>query len=85
MYKQLYQTESNINDLKSQAKKALKSAREEESNYTSVKIYMLNGKSISIYRIAKNTYSVLIRNRLGNKIDEFNFNDLESENFDFIN
>ena len=46
---------------------------------------MLNGREILISRTKINLYSVIIRNKLGLKIDEFEFNNLETNTFDFIN
>ena len=86
MYKTLYQTESNINDLRSQSKQVLTNARTSDySNYTAVRLFMLNGKEILISRIQSNVYSVIIRNKLGLKIDGFEFDNLEANTFYFIN
>ena len=46
---------------------------------------MLNRREILISRTKTNVYSVIIRNKLGLKIDEFEFNNLEENTFDFIN
>ncbi len=86
MYKTLYQTESNLSDIKTLSKDVLKSARYEDfNNYISVRLFMLNGREILISRTKTNVYSVIIRNKLGLKIDEFEFNNLEANTFDFIN
>lgn len=85
MYKTLYQTESNLNDLRDQSKRVLTNARTSDySNYTAVRLFMLNGKEILISRIDINIYSVIIRNQLGFKIDGFEFDNLETNTFDFI-
>ena len=86
MYKTLYQTESNLSDIKTLSKDILKSARHEDfNNYTAIRLFMLNGREILISRTKINLYSVIIRNKLGLKIDEFEFNNLEANTFDFIN
>ncbi len=86
MYKTLYQTESNLSDIKTLSKDILKSARHEDfNNYTAIRLFMLNGREILISRTKTNVYSVIIRNKLGLKIDEFEFNNLETNTFDFIN
>ena len=86
MYKTLYQTESNLSDIKNLSKDVLKSARYEDfNNYTAIRLFMLNGREILISRTKTNVYSVIIRNKLGLKIDEFEFNNLEANTFDFIN
>ena len=86
MYKTLYQTESNLSDIKTLSKDILKSARYEDfNNYTAIRLFMLNGKEILISRTKTNVYSVIIRNKLGLKIYEFEFNNLETNTFDFIN
>lgn len=86
MYKTLYQTESNLSDIKNLSKDILKSARYEDlNNYTAIRLFMLNGRKILISRTKTNVYSVIIRNKLGLKIDEFEFNNLEANTFDFIN
>ncbi len=86
MYKTLYQTESNLSDIKTLSKDILKSARHEDfNNYISIRLFMLNGREILISRTKTNVYSVIIRNKLGLKIDEFEFNNLETNTFDFIN
>lgn len=86
MYKTLYQTESNLSDIKTLSKDILKSARYEDfNNYTAIRLFMLNGREILISRTKTNVYSVIIRNKLGLKIDEFEFNNLETNTFDFIN
>ena len=86
MYKTLYQTESNLSDIKTLSKDILKSARHEDfNNYTAIRLFMLNGKEILISRIQLNVYSVIIRSQIGLKIDGFEFDNLESNKFDFIN
>lgn len=86
MYKTLYQTESNLSDIKTLSKDILKSARHVDlNNYTAIRLFMLNGREILISRTKTNVYSVIIRNAIGNKIDEFEFNNLETNTFDFIN
>ncbi len=86
MYKTLYQTESNLSDIKTLLNDILKSARYEDfNNYTAIRLFMLNGIEILISRTKTNVYSVIIRNKLGLKIDEFEFNNLEENTFDFIN
>ena len=86
MYKTLYQTESNLSDIKTLSKDILKSARHEDfNNYTAIRLFMLNGKEMLISRIQLNVYSVIIRSQIGLKIDGFEFDNLESNKFDFIN
>lgn len=86
MYKILYQTESNLSDIKTLSKDILKSARYEDfNNYTAIRLFMLNRREILISRTKTDVYSVIIRNKLGLKIDEFEFNNLEENTFDFIN
>lgn len=86
MYKTLYQTESNLSDIKTLSKDILKSARHEDfNNYTAIRLFMLNRREILISRTKTDVYSVIIRNKLGLKIDEFEFNNLEENTFDFIN
>lgn len=86
MYKTIYQTESNLSDIKTLLNDILKSARYEDfNNYTAIRLFMLNGREILISRTKTNVYSVIIRNKLGLKIDEFEFNNLEENTFDFIN
>lgn len=86
MYKTLYQTESNLSDIKTLSKDILKSARYEDfNNYTAIRLFMLNGREILISRTKTNVYSVIIGNKLWLKIDEFEFNNLEANTFDFIN
>ena len=86
MYKTLYQTESNLNEIRSLSKEVLKNAKlRDYTNYTAVRLFMLNGREILISRTKINLYSVIVRNKLGLKIDEFEFNNLEANTFDFIN
>lgn len=86
MYKTLYQTESNLNEIRSLSKEVLKNAKlRDYTDYTAVRLFMLNGKEILISRIQSNVYSVIIRNQIGLKIDGFEFDNLESNKFDFIN
>ena len=86
MYKTLYQTESNLSDIKTLSKDILKSARYEDfNNYTAIRLFMLNRREILILRTKTDVYSVIIKNKLGLKIDEFEFNNLEENTFDFIN
>ena len=86
MYKTLYQTESNPNEIRSLSKEVLKNAKHKDyTNYTAIRLFMLNGREILISRTKTNVYSVIIRNQIGLKIDEFEFNNLEANTFDFIN
>lgn len=86
MYKTLYQTESNLNEIRSLSKEVLKNAKHKDyTHYAAVRLFMLNGKEILISRIQSNIYSVIVRNKLGLKIDGFEFDNLEANTFDFIN
>ena len=54
------------------------------NSYIGVKIITLTNRQIIITRYEKDKYSVIIKNAIGNKIDEFIINNINNEKFDFI-
>lgn len=84
MYKTLYESELDKDTLKSLSKSILVESLKYDNHYIGVRIIYKDKKEMSISRKSLNLYSVIIRNQLGNKINEFEFNNLESYNFDFI-
>ena len=85
MYKTLYQNENNRQVIIDSAKDILNNISSKDYNsYTGVKIITLTNRQIIITRYEKDKYSVLVRNAIGNKIDEFIINNINNEKFDFI-
>ena len=86
MIKTIYQNENNRQLIIDSAKDILNNISSKDYNsYIGVKIITLTNRQIIITRYEKDKYSVLIRNAIGNKIDEFIVNNLEANTFDFIN
>lgn len=85
MYKTLYQNENNRQVIIDSAKDILNNISSKDYNsYIGVKIITLTNRQIVITRYEKDKYSVLVRNAIGNKIDEFIINNINNEKFDFI-
>lgn len=85
MYKTLYQNENNRQVIIDSAKDILNNISSKDYNsYIGVKIITLTNRQIIITRYEKDKYSVLVRNAIGNKIDEFIINNINNEKFDFI-
>ena len=85
MIKTIYQNENNRQVIIDSAKDILNNISSEDYNsYIGVKIITLTNRQIIITRYEKDKYSVLIKNAIGNKIDEFIINNINSEKFDFI-
>ena len=85
MIKTIYQNENNRQVIIDSAKDILNNIYSKDYNsYTGVKIITLTSRQIIITRYEKDKYSVLVRNAIGNKIDEFIINNINNEKFDFI-
>ena len=85
MIKTIYQNENNRQLIIDSAKDILNNISSKDYNsYIGVKIITLTNRQIIITRYEKDKYSVLIRNAIGNKIDEFIINNINNEKFDFI-
>lgn len=85
MIKTIYQNENNRQVIIDSAKDILNNISSKDyNNYIGVKIITLTSRQIIITRYEKDKYSVLIRNAIGNKIDEFIINNINNEKFDFI-
>ncbi len=85
MIKTIYQNENNRQVIIDSAKDILNNIYSKDYNsYIGVKIITLTNRQIIITRYEKDKYSVLIRNSIGNKIDEFIINNINNEKFDFI-
>lgn len=85
MIKTIYQNENNRQVIIDSAKDILNNIYSKDYNsYIGVKIITLTNRQIIITRYEKDKYSVLIRNAIGNKIDEFIINNINNEKFDFI-
>ena len=85
MIKTIYQNENNRQLIIDSAKDILNNISSKDYNsYIGVKIITLTNRQIIITRYEKDKYSVLIRNSIGNKIDEFIINNINNEKFDFI-
>ena len=85
MIKTIYQNENNRQVIIDSAKDILNNISSKDYNgYIGVKIITLTNRQIIITRYEKDKYSVLIRNAIGNKIDEFIINNINNEKFDFI-
>lgn len=85
MIKTIYQNENNRQVIIDSAKDILNNIYSKDYNsYTGVKIITLTNRQIIITRYEKDKYSVLVRNAIGNKIDEFIINNINNEKFDFI-
>ena len=85
MIKTIYQNENNRQVIIDSAKDILNNISSKDYNsYIGVKIITLTNRQIIITRYEKDKYSVLVRNAIGNKIDEFIINNINNEKFDFI-
>lgn len=85
MIKTIYQNENNRQVIIDLAKDILNNISSKDYNsYIGVKIITLTNRQIIITRYEKDKYSVLIKNAIGNKIDEFIINNINNEKFDFI-
>lgn len=85
MIKTIYQNENNRQVIIDSAKDILNNISSKDYNsYIGVKIITLTNRQIIITRYEKDKYSVLIKNAIGNKIDEFIINNINNEKFDFI-
>ena len=85
MIKTIYQNENNRQVIIDSAKDILNNISSKDYNsYIGIKIITLTNRQIIITRYEKDKYSVLIRNAIGNKIDEFIINNINNEKFDFI-
>lgn len=85
MIKTIYQNENNRQVIIDSAKDILNNISSKDyNNYIGVKIITLTNRQIIITRYEEDKYSVLIRNSIGNKIDEFIINNINNEKFDFI-
>lgn len=85
MIKTIYQNENNRQVIIDLAKDILNNISSKDYNsYIGVKILTLTNRQIIITRYEKDKYSVLIKNAIGNKIDEFIINNINNEKFDFI-
>ena len=85
MIKTIYQNENNRQIIIDSAKDILNNISSKDYNsYIGVKIITLTNRQIIITKYEKDKYSVLIRNAIGNKIDEFIINNINNEKFDFI-
>ena len=85
MIKTIYQNENNRQAIINSAKDILNNISSKDYNsYIGVKIITLTNRQIIVTRYEKDKYSVLIRNAIGNKIDEFIINNINNEKFDFI-
>ena len=83
--KTIYQNENNRQVIIDSAKDILNNISSKDYNsYIGVKIITLTNRQIIITRYEKDKYSVLVRNAIGNKIDEFIINNINNEKFDFI-
>ncbi len=85
MVKTIYQNENNRQVIIDSAKDILNNISSKDYNsYIGVKIITLTNRQTIITRYEKDKYSVLVRNAIGNKIDEFIINNINNEKFDFI-
>ena len=85
MIKTIYQNENNRQVIIDSAKDILNNISSKDYNsYIGVKIITLTNRQIIITRYEKDKYSVIIKNAIGNKIDEFIINNVNNEKFDFI-
>lgn len=85
MIKTIYQNENNRQVIIDSAKDILNNISSKDYNsYIGVKIITLTNRQIIITKYEKDKYSVLIRNAIGNKIDEFIINNINNQKFDFI-
>lgn len=85
MIKTIYQNENNRQIIIDSAKDILNNISSKDYNsYIGVKIITLTNRQIIITRYEKDKYSVLVKNAIGNKIDEFIINNINNEKFDFI-
>ena len=85
MIKTIYQNENNRQVIIDSAKDILNNISSKDYNsYIGVKIITLTSRQIIITRYEKDKYSVLIKNAIGNKVDEFIINNINNEKFDFI-
>lgn len=85
MIKTIYQNENNRQVIIDSAKDILNNISSKDYNsYIGVKIITLTNRQIIITRYEKDKCSVLVRNAIGNKIDEFIINNINNEKFDFI-
>ena len=85
MLKTIYQNENNRQVIIDSAKDILNNISSKDYNsYIGVKIITLTNRQIIITSYEKDKYSVLVRNAVGNKIDEFIINNINNEKFDFI-
>ena len=83
--KTIYQNENNRQVIIDSVKDILNNISSKDYNsYIGVKIITLTNRQIIITRYEKDKYSVLVRNAIGNKIDEFIINNINNEKFDFI-
>ena len=83
--KTIYQNENNRQVIIDSVKDILNNISSKDYNsYIGVKIITLTNRQIIITSYEKDKYSVLIRNTIGNKIDEFIINNINNEKFDFI-
>ena len=85
MIKTIYQNENNRQIIIDSAKDILNNISSKDYNsYIGLKIITLTNRQIIITKYEKDKYSVLVKNAIGNKIDEFIINNINNEKFDFI-
>ena len=84
MNKSFYKTDDNVDKLRSAIKQEMLNYTLDNEDGVGIAIH-LDSKVVLIYKTDIDTFTVLIKNSLGNKLDEFQIKNVESNKFDFIN
>lgn len=84
MNKSFYKTDDNVDKLRSAIKHEMLNYTIDNEHGVGIAVY-LDSKVVLIHKTDIDTFTVLIKNSLGNKLDEFQIKNVESNKFDFIN
>ena len=84
MNKSFYKTDDNVDKLRSAIKQEMLNYTLDNEDGVGIAVH-LDSKVVLIYKTDIDTFTVLIKNLLGNKLDEFQIKNVESNKFDFIN
>ena len=84
MNKSFYKTDDNVDKLRSAIKQEMLNYTLDNEDGVGIAIH-LDSKVVLINKTDIDTFTVLIKNSLGNKLDEFQIKNVESNKFDFIN
>ena len=84
MNKSFYKTDDNVDKLRRAIKQEMLNYTLDNEDGVGIAVH-LDSKVVLIHKTDIDTFTVLIKNSLGNKLDEFQIKNVESNKFDFIN